>query len=73
MALPTSPLLARKKLVGAAINSAMWYEEMAAHMRTLPPYEFARSYMTRTGRISDERLVQIAPKFMARYAQHVTG
>ena len=61
---------ALEKLVGAATASAIWYEDMAEHMQTLPPYEFARSYMTRTGRISDERLAKIAPKFMERYAQH---
>ena len=64
---------ALEKLVGAATASAVWYEQMAEHMQTLPPYEFARSYMTRTGRISDERLAKIAPKFMARYAQHVAS
>jgi 2-polyprenyl-6-methoxyphenol hydroxylase-like FAD-dependent oxidoreductase len=64
---------ALEKLVGAATASAVWYEQMAEHMQTLPPYEFARSYMTRTGRISDERLEKIAPKFMERYAQHVAS
>jgi 2-polyprenyl-6-methoxyphenol hydroxylase-like FAD-dependent oxidoreductase len=64
---------ALEKLVDAAVASAHWYERMAESMRTLEPYEFARSYMTRTGRISDERLEKIAPKFMERYAQHRTG
>ncbi len=64
---------ALEKLVGAATASALWYEHMAEHMQTLPPYEFARSYMTRTGRISDARLEKIAPKFMERYAQHVAS
>ncbi len=64
---------ALEKLVGAATNSAVWYEDMAEHMQELAPYEFARSYMTRTGRISDERLARIAPKFMQRYAQHVAS
>ena len=59
-----------EKLVDAAVASARWYEQMAELMRTLEPYDFARSYMTRTGRVSDERLQQIAPKFMQRYAQH---
>ncbi|NKB50121.1 MAG: NAD(P)-binding protein [Alphaproteobacteria bacterium] len=62
-----------EKLVDAAVASAHWYEQMAALMRTLEPYEFARSYMTRTGRVSDERLQKIAPKFMERYAQHRTS
>ena len=61
-----------EKLVDAAVASARWYEQMAEMMQTLEPYEFARSYMTRTGRVSDERLKKIAPKFMERYAQHQT-
>ena len=61
------------KIVDAAVNSAHWYEDMAGHMHNLAPYEFARSYMTRTGRISDERLARIAPKFMERYTQAVAG
>ncbi len=61
---------ALEKLVDAAVASAHWYERMAELMRSLEPYEFARSYMTRTGRVSDERLEKIAPKFMERYAQH---
>lgn len=64
---------ALEKLVDAAVASAHWYERMAELMRTLEPYEFARSYMTRTGRVSDERLKKIAPKFMERYAQHRTS
>jgi 2-polyprenyl-6-methoxyphenol hydroxylase-like FAD-dependent oxidoreductase len=58
------------KIVDAAVASAHWYERMAELMRTLEPYEFARSYMTRTGRVSDERLAKIAPRFMERYEQH---
>lgn len=61
---------ALKKIVDAAVASALWYESMAEMMRTLEPYEFARSYMTRTGRVSDERLAKIAPRFMERYARH---
>ena len=41
-------------------------------MRTLSPYEFARSYMTRTGRISDEKLKKIAPRFMKEYTLNQT-
>jgi hypothetical protein len=33
----------------------------------LPPLEFARSYIGRSGRIDDARLVAMAPRFMARY------
>jgi len=56
-----------EKLVSASVASAHWYEKMDVLMRTLSPYEFARSYMTRTGRISDEKLKKIAPRFMEEY------
>jgi hypothetical protein len=29
--------------------------------------------MTRTGRVSDERLARVAPRFMADYAAHRQG
>ncbi|MFQ5955623.1 MAG: FAD-dependent monooxygenase [Kiloniellales bacterium] len=53
-------------LVSAATASARWYERMADLVR-LEPYEFAHAYMTRTGRVSDQRLERIAPDFMRRY------
>ena len=56
-----------QKLVSAASRSARWYEQMASAMTSLRPYEFARSYLARTGRVDEERLNKIAPKFMARY------
>ncbi len=55
-------------LVAAATVSARWYEGMAERM-ALSPYAFAHSYMTRTGRVSDDRLREIAPRFMARYGE----
>lgn len=56
-----------EKLVDAATRSAQWYEQMATTIQTLDPYDFARSYMTRTGRVNNDRLIEMAPKFMARY------
>jgi 2-polyprenyl-6-methoxyphenol hydroxylase-like FAD-dependent oxidoreductase len=56
-------------LVKAANASLSWYEHMAEHMR-LEPHDFVYSYITRSGRISDERLRQIAPSFMAAYERH---
>ena len=55
-----------EKLVSAANASARWYERMGALMG-LEPYDFAYDYMTRTGRVSDQRLSEIAPSFMTRY------
>ena len=54
-----------KTLVDAARESAEWYERLPAEMR-LPPIEFAYSYITRSGRVDDERLRAMSPAFMAR-------
>jgi 2-polyprenyl-6-methoxyphenol hydroxylase-like FAD-dependent oxidoreductase len=55
-----------KKLVTAARTSADWYEKFADHMK-LDLMDFAHSYITRSGRIDDERLRAMSPAFMARY------
>jgi 2-polyprenyl-6-methoxyphenol hydroxylase-like FAD-dependent oxidoreductase len=55
-----------RKLVGAARASAAWYENFADHMRS-DSLDFAYSYITRSGRIDDERLRRMSPAFMARY------
>ena len=52
------------KLVGASNQSSFWYERLADKMR-MQPWELAYDYMTRSGRMSDERLRQTAPQFMA--------
>ncbi|MGH8731691.1 MAG: FAD-dependent monooxygenase, partial [Burkholderiales bacterium] len=56
-------------LVKAANASQEWYEHMAEHMR-LQPHDFVYSYITRSGRIGDERLSRIAPSFMADYLRN---
>lgn len=55
-----------EKLVGAARDSAAWYADFPKHMQ-LDPLEFAYSYITRSGRIDDERLRKMSPRFMERY------
>jgi 2-polyprenyl-6-methoxyphenol hydroxylase-like FAD-dependent oxidoreductase len=55
-----------EKVVAAATKSARWYEDFAVHMK-LTPSEFGYSYMTRSGRVDDDRLRQLAPKFMANH------
>ena len=57
------------KLVRAATDSAIWYEDFGAHMKLSPP-DFAYSYITRSGRIDNDRLRTVAPRFMARYDAH---
>lgn len=55
-----------EKLVEAAIASARWYEQFATHM-ALGPWDFARSYVTRSGRIAPEKLRASSPRFVAAY------
>jgi 2-polyprenyl-6-methoxyphenol hydroxylase-like FAD-dependent oxidoreductase len=54
-----------EKLHAAANQSSYWYESFAQRMR-LTPWQLAYDYMTRSGRMSDARLAEIAPAFMAR-------
>ena len=53
------------KLAGAALKSAKWYENFVEHME-LDPWEFAYSYITRSGRISADHLRRMSPKFVAQ-------
>lgn len=55
-----------EKLARAARASAEWYERFPDHMR-LAPLDFAHAYVTRSGRVDDDRLRRMAPRFMARY------
>ena len=53
-------------LAEAGADSAAWYERLPELM-AFSPHALAHSYMTRTGRMSDARLAELAPGFMARY------
>jgi 2-polyprenyl-6-methoxyphenol hydroxylase-like FAD-dependent oxidoreductase len=55
-----------EKLVKAAKTSAGWYEHFPEHM-SLAPLDFAYNYITRSGRISDDQLRAMSPRFMERY------
>ena len=55
-----------EKLVAASKMSAAWYERFPEHM-LLAPAELAMSYIRRSGRVDDQRLRTMAPKFMALY------
>ena len=55
-----------EKLIEAADASTRWYERFPDHME-LTCWELANSYVRRTGRITDDRLAQLAPRFMRGY------
>jgi 2-polyprenyl-6-methoxyphenol hydroxylase-like FAD-dependent oxidoreductase len=59
-----------RKIVTAAKTSADWYADFEERMK-LPPIEFGYSYITRSGRIDDDRLRRSAPNFMASHDAHM--
>jgi 2-polyprenyl-6-methoxyphenol hydroxylase-like FAD-dependent oxidoreductase len=56
-----------EKLTGAAERSYEWYEKIRPTMQQLGPLDFVYDFMTRTGRMNDERLRRDHPRFMAHY------
>ena len=54
-----------EKIIAAANASSFWYERLSEKMK-LPPWQLAYDYMTRSGRMTDERLRELSPRFMAR-------
>jgi 2-polyprenyl-6-methoxyphenol hydroxylase-like FAD-dependent oxidoreductase len=54
-----------EKLLIAANLSSYWYEDFESKL-ALEPLELAYDYMMRSGRMTDERLREIAPEFMAK-------
>ncbi len=57
-----------EKLFAAANRSSYWYERFPEKMRELDALGLAYDYMTRSGRMTDERLRQDTPQFMERVA-----
>ncbi len=54
-----------EKLLAAANASSYWYERFPEKMREAP-WRLAYDYMTRSGRMTDSRLRELAPRFMTR-------
>ncbi|MGB0383946.1 MAG: FAD-dependent monooxygenase [Ardenticatenaceae bacterium] len=54
------------RLLSIAEKSYLWYERFRDDME-LSPLDFAYRYMTRSGRVSNQKLRQRAPKFMHAY------
>jgi len=52
-----------EKIVAAANRSSYWYETFPERMKQAP-WQLAYDYMTRSGRMTDERLREAAPLFM---------
>ncbi|KFC64826.1 putative Aromatic-ring hydroxylase [Bosea sp. LC85] len=57
------------KLTSAAQGSFDWYERFSEKMKRLEPAAFALSFLRRTGRISDERMLRDFPDFLAYAAR----
>lgn len=52
-----------EKIIAAANASSFWYEHLSGKMK-LEPWQLAYDYMTRSGRMTDDRLRELSPQFM---------
>ncbi len=58
---------AKDKLLNASRKSYLWYEQFGDWMRRYTPYGFIHAFMTRTGRLNEERLQQQYPELFAQF------
>jgi 2-polyprenyl-6-methoxyphenol hydroxylase-like FAD-dependent oxidoreductase len=56
----------RDLFTSATVKSFEWYEDMRAHMQSGLD-DFVHGFLTRTGRVDDDRLKSYAPDFYERY------
>jgi 2-polyprenyl-6-methoxyphenol hydroxylase-like FAD-dependent oxidoreductase len=56
------------KLVHAMEKSSLWYEDVGEKMDSMEPVSLVFDYMTRTGRLNEDRLKAEYPEFMTGYA-----
>lgn len=61
----------RERFAAAMERSYMWYERLRTVMQQ-PILDFAYDFLTRTGRVDDERLAVYAPDFYRQYQAHRT-
>lgn len=54
----------KDKLIKASESSFMWYEDIRKWMDSCSPHEFVYRFMTRTGRVDNERLARQFPQLM---------
>jgi 2-polyprenyl-6-methoxyphenol hydroxylase-like FAD-dependent oxidoreductase len=59
---------AKQRLIAACDRSIAWYERFGEKLDALEPTQFVFDFMTRTGRLTEERLFDEFPAFMERHA-----
>ena len=57
----------KDKLLDASRKSYLWYENIGEWMRRYSPFEFIHAFMTRTGRIDEQRLAKLYPELFAQF------
>ncbi len=57
----------KDKLLGASRKSYLWYENIGEWMRRYSPLEFIHAFMTRTGRMDEQRLARLYPELHAQF------
>jgi 2-polyprenyl-6-methoxyphenol hydroxylase-like FAD-dependent oxidoreductase len=63
----------KQKLLAASRKSYLWYEQFGEWMRRYTPHEFVYAFMTRTGRVGDERLARDYPQLVEEFRRHGVG
>jgi len=58
----------KQKLIAACDRSIAWYERFGEKLEALDPTLFVFDFMTRTGRLTEKRLFDEFPAFMASHA-----
>ncbi|MES2508328.1 MAG: FAD-dependent monooxygenase [Pseudomonadota bacterium] len=57
----------KDKLLTASRKSYLWYEDIGQWMQRYTPFEFIHAFMTRTGRMGNDRLAQQYPELFAQF------